>query len=66
MNLLSSFMVISFNGGDRISFTFDEVDADTGNIISANNKESFVVTTSDVREAIETIREFIRTNKLAD
>lgn len=66
MNLLSSFMVISFNGADRVSITYDVVDAGSGDIVSSNNKESFIVTTSEMRTAIEAIRSYICEHKLAD
>ena len=65
MKILSSFMAISFNGGDRISFTFDEVD-EGGNVVSSNNKESFFVVDDDLRSHVEAIRGFIRDNKLTE
>lgn len=66
MKQLSSFMALSVNGGDRISFTYDEVDENTGNLVSTNNKESFFVVDSALRGHVEAIREFIRDNKLSD
>ena len=66
MKQLSSFMALSVNGGDRISFTYDEVDESTGNLVSTNNKESFFVVDSDLRGHVEGIRDFIRDNKLTE
>jgi len=43
MKQLSSFMVININGGDRISYTYDEVNDETGEPVSQNNKKSFYV-----------------------
>lgn len=58
-------MVLNVNGGDRVSFTYDELDPDTGDLISTNNKESFFVVDEALRGHIEAVREFIRANKLA-
>ena len=66
MKQLSSFMALSVNGGDRISFTYDEVDETTGNLVSTNNKESFFVVDDDLRGHVEAIRDFIRDNKLTE
>lgn len=66
MKQLSSFMALSVNGGDRISFTYDEIDESTGNLVSTNNKESFFVVDSDLRGHVEGIRDFIRDNKLTE
>ena len=62
---LASFAALNVNGGDRISFTYDEIDADTGELINANIKESFFVVDSDLRASIEDVRTFIREHKLA-
>lgn len=66
MKQLSSFMVLSVNGGDRVSFTYDEIDPDTGDLISSNNKESFFVVDSRLKGHINSIRNFITNNKLAE
>ena len=65
MKQLSSFMVLNVNGGDRISYTYDEIDGETGDVISTNNKESFFVVDSELRESIEDVRGYIREHKLA-
>lgn len=66
MKQLSSFMVLNINGGDRISFTFDEIDENTGEAVSVNNKRSFFVVDDELKAHIEEIRDYIRTNKLED
>lgn len=66
MKQLSSFMALNVNGGDRVSFTYDEIDDKTGEPTSANNKHSFYVVDSSLREHIDAIRGWIRTNKLED
>lgn len=64
MKQLSSFMVLNVNGGDRVSFTYDEIDETTGEPISQNNKKNFYVVNNDLASHIEAIRTFIRENKL--
>ena len=63
---LSSFMALAVNGGDRVSFTYDEIDLDTGDLIDGNKKESFFVVDEGLRAHIEAVRDFIREHKLAD
>lgn len=66
MKQLSSFMVLNINGGDRVSFTFDEINPETGEPISQNNKQNFYVVDSALSKHIEAIRNYIRENKLSD
>jgi len=65
MKQLSSFMALNVNGGDRISYTYDEIDSETGEQISTNNKQSFYVVDETLRGHIDAIRDYIRENKLA-
>lgn len=65
MKQLSSFMALNVNGGDRISYTFDEVDENTGDLVSTNNKESFFVVDATLRKHVDAIRDYIRDNRLA-
>ena len=58
-------MVLNVNGGDRVSYTYDEIDADTGEVIGSNTKESFFVVDSSLRSSIEEVRDYIRDNKLS-
>ena len=61
---LSSFLVLNVSGGDRVSYTYDEIDADTGELVKANVKESFFVVDEGLRANIEAIRTYIREHKL--
>lgn len=63
---LASFAVLNVNGGDRISYTFDEIDADTGDVISTNNKGSFFAVDSALKGKITGIRNYIIENKLSE
>lgn len=62
---LSSFMALNVNGGDRVSYTYDEIDADTGAVVSGNMKDSFFVVDEDLRADINAVRDYIRQNKLS-
>lgn len=64
MKQLSSFMVLNVNGGNRISFTFDEIEDTTGEPVSQNNKKNFYVVDDKLAKHIEAIRAYIRENKL--
>lgn len=66
MRQLSSFMAISVNGGDRISFTHDTIDDETGEVIEYNTKESFFVVDETLRGHVNAVREWIREHKLAE
>lgn len=66
MKILSSFMALNVNGGDRISYTYDEVDDTTGEPISQNNRGNFFVVDAKVAKSLEAIRAYIRENKLND
>ena len=63
---LASFAVLNVNGGNRISYTYDEIDAETGDVVSSNNKGSFFAVDADLKAHIESIRAFIGGNKLSE
>lgn len=65
MKQLSSFMALNVNGGDRISFTYDTVDEETGDLIDTNTKESFFVVDEALRGHVNAIRDYIREHKLS-
>jgi hypothetical protein len=59
-------MVINVNGGNRITYTFDEVHDETGELISQNNRGNFFVVDDTLRKHVEAIRKYIGENKLND
>lgn len=63
---LASFAVINVNGGDRISYTYDEIDQDTGDMSSQNNKGNFYVVDATLKGKITGIRNYIEDNKLSE
>lgn len=66
MKQLSSFMVLNIDGGDRVTYTYNEINDSTGEPISRNNKDNFYVVDDELREHIKAIRDFIKDNKLND
>lgn len=66
MKQLSSFLVLNVSGGDRISYTYDEIDGNTGELTNSNVKESFFVVDDGLREHVEAIRGYIRENKISE
>ena len=64
MKQLASFLVLNVNGGDRVTYTYDEIDSDTGDLISSNNKGNFFAVDTELRQHIEAIRDHIREHKL--
>ena len=65
MKQLSSFMALNVNGGDRISYTYDEIDDVTGDLIATNTKESFFIVDEELRGHVEAVCDYIREHKLA-
>ncbi len=66
MKQLSSFMILNVDGGDRVTYTYNEIDGNTGEIISRNNKGNFYVVDDELKGHIDAIRDFIKDNKLND
>lgn len=66
MKQLSSFMALNIDGGDRVTYTYNEINDSTGEPISRNNKGNFYVVDDKLMEHIKAIRDFIKNNKLND
>lgn len=66
MKQLSSFMALNIDGGDRVTYTYNDIDDNTGEPINRNNKGNFYVVDDELREHIKAIRDFIKDNKLND
>ena len=62
---LASFAVLNVNGGERISFTYDEIDAETGDMISSNNKGNFFAVDENLKKSISDVRAYIQEHKLS-
>ncbi len=66
MKQLSSFMAMNIDGGERVSYTYTEVNDETGEIISQNNKGSFYALDYELKANLDAVSNYIRKNKLED
>lgn len=58
MKKLTSFTYLVTGEGDRIAYTFSEID-ETGRIVSQNNKGNFIVVDDELQSHIDAINEHI-------
>ncbi len=65
MKKITSFTAHVTAEGQRISYTYSEID-ETGNLKSQNNRENFIVMDADLMEHIEAINAYIVENKLGE
>ena len=59
MKILTGFAVVKDSVGNRITYTFSEVD-ENGTIVSSNNKESFIVLDNDTNNLIAQLESKIK------
>lgn len=59
MKKVTSFTHLITGEGDRIAFTFSEMD-ETGMVISQNNKKNFVLTNEEMLVHIDAIKKYIQ------
>lgn len=64
INRLTGVALITTGEGERVSFTYSVLDSE-GNVISANNKSSFVAMNEELQKHIAAIKEYVNTNKLS-
>lgn len=64
INRLTGVALLTTGEGDRVAFTYSTLDAD-GNLVSGNNKGSFVVLDEELRRHMEAIRNYVTENKLS-
>lgn len=65
MKKLTSFTAHVTAEGQRISYTYSEID-ETGNLKSQNNRENFIVMDQEIMKHIEAINAYIEKNKLGE
>lgn len=58
MKKLSGVAVVTTAEGERVSYTYTELDSD-GNITSQNNRASFVALDEDLLAAIKTLKDAV-------
>ena len=63
--ILTSFMNLSTGEGSRIDYTYSEVNEETGEIVSQNNKGNFLVLDDDVQSHLDAVKKYIRDKYLA-
>lgn len=63
MKQISGFSVVRINGGNRVSYTYDEIDNESGELISSNNRKSFYAVDQKLNEYIEYIRLFVNSRE---
>lgn len=65
MKVVTSFTHLITGEGNRIAYTFSELD-DTGNLVSQNNKGNFVAVDPELVSHINAINDYINKNKLQE
>lgn len=58
--ILTSFMSLSTGEGSRIAYTYSEVNEETGEVVSQNNKGNFLVMNDDVQAHLDAVKKYIR------
>ncbi len=65
MKVLTSFIALNTGEGERISFTYSEVNED-GTIVSQNNKKNFLVLDSSLKNNLNEIKKYIEEKHLTE
>ena len=65
MKKLTSFTHLKTGEGDRIAYTFSEVD-EKGTLVSQQNKGNFIVVDETLQGHVQAIADYINTNRLAE
>lgn len=65
MKVVTSFTHLITGEGNRIAYTFSELDS-TGNLVSQNNKGNFVAVDPELVSHINAINDYINKNKLQE
>lgn len=66
MKQLSSVMAMPIAGGTRISYTYNTIDEDNGEVVEANEVGTFFVTDADLQASVDAIMDYVREHKLAE
>ena len=65
MKVVTSYTHLVTGEGDRLSYTYSEID-DQGNLISQNQRGNFIVTDQALLGHVQAINTYITQNKLED
>lgn len=63
MKKITSFTHLVTGEGDRIAYTYSEIDG-SGNLMSQNNKGNFIILDEEVQGHVDAIISYIKANKL--
>ena len=66
MKLLTSFTKLTTGEGIRVAYTYSVVDDNTGEVISQNNKGSFIALAPAVKKHLDAVDTYISENYLAE
>ena len=66
MKLLTSFTKLTTGEGIRVAYTYSDVNDETGEIISQNNKGSFIAMNQTLKKHIDAIDAFISEHYLTE
>lgn len=66
MKQLSSVMAMNIAGGTRISYTYNVIDDESGEVVSANEVGTFFVTDATLQGQVDAVMDYVRQHKLAD
>lgn len=65
MKVVTSYTHLVTGEGDRLSYTYSEID-DQGNLINQNQRGNFIVTDQTLLGHVRAINDYITQNKLED
>lgn len=66
IKLLIGFLVMSVGGGDRVTYSYSVIDAETGSPLKKQVNKNFYVTDDTVKSAISSIREHIKSARFGE
>lgn len=66
MKKLTSFTKFATAEGVRLAYTYSEINEETGEVISQNNKGSRLVVNADLSAHLEAVDDFIKNNYLQE
>lgn len=66
MKLLTSFTKLTTGEGIRVAYTYSVVDDNTGEVISQNNKGSFIAMVPAVKSHLDAVDQFISEHYLTE
>lgn len=66
MKQLSSVMAMNISGGTRISYTYNVIDDESGEVVSANEVGTFFVTDATLQGQVDAVMDYVRQHKLTD